>query len=83
MLYCDFSGYSDIAIGIAKMYGIKVNENFDHPYFAISINDFWNRWHISLSKWLRDYIYIPLGGSKKSSFRTYINIMITFIVSGV
>lgn len=83
MLYCDFSGYSDIAIGIARMYGIDVKENFRFPYFAISINDFWDRWHISLSTWLRDYIYIPLGGSKKGSLRTYINIMITFIVSGV
>lgn len=83
MLYCDFSGYSDIAIGIAKMYGINISENFKMPYFAISIKDFWDRWHLSLSTWLRDYIYIPLGGSKKSKLRTYVNILITFAVSGL
>lgn len=63
-IYCDFSGYSDIAIGLARILGFRLMENFRRPYLAVSINDFWRRWHISLSSWLRDYVYIPLGGSR-------------------
>jgi len=82
-IYFDFSGYSDIAIGSALLLGIKLPINFNSPYKSTSINDFWDRWHISLSTWLRDYIYIPLGGSRCSIPRTYTNIMATFIVSGI
>lgn len=82
-IYCDFSGYSDIAIGTAKLFGINLMTNFSSPYFATSVKEFWSRWHISLSTWFRDYVYIPLGGSRCSAFRNYINIMITFLVSGL
>jgi alginate O-acetyltransferase complex protein AlgI len=82
-IYCDFSGYSDIAIGSAKILGIDLMENFKHPYFSTSIKEFWSRWHISLSTWFRDYVYIPLGGSKKGSVRTYVNILIVFLISGL
>ena len=82
-IYCDFSGYSDIARGCAKMMGINLIENFKSPYFSSSIKEFWSRWHISLSTWFRDYLYIPLGGNRVSKFRHYINIMITFIISGL
>lgn len=82
-IYCDFSGYSDIAIGLARILGFRLMENFRRPYLAVSINDFWRRWHISLSSWLRDYVYIPLGGSRVSRLRWQINILITFIVSGI
>jgi D-alanyl-lipoteichoic acid acyltransferase DltB (MBOAT superfamily) len=82
-IYGDFSGYSDIAIGISRMMGIDLMQNFKSPYLAENIQDFWRRWHISLSTWFRDYVYIPLGGSKvNSSFRRSINIIITFTVSG-
>jgi alginate O-acetyltransferase complex protein AlgI len=82
-IYGDFSGYSDIAIGISRMMGIDLMQNFKSPYLAENIQDFWRRWHISLSTWFRDYVYIPLGGSKvDSSFRRSINIIITFTVSG-
>ena len=71
-IFCDFSGYSDIAIGVAKILGFDLMRNFKRPYFARSIADFWNRWHISLSTWFRDYLYIPLGGNRKGELRTYI-----------
>ena len=82
-IYCDFAGYSTIAIGAAKVMGFRLMENFDSPYMAISVKDFWRRWHISLSTWFRDYLYIPLGGNKKGKFRKYINVMIVFLVSGL
>ena len=82
-IYLDFSGYSDIAIGGAKVLGIDLMENFRRPYFANSIRDFWSRWHISLTSWFRDYVYIPLGGSKKGTIRTYINIFLIFLISGL
>jgi alginate O-acetyltransferase complex protein AlgI len=82
-IYCDFSGYSSIAIGVAKLFGFSLMKNFKRPYFASSFQDFWGRWHISLSSWFRDYVYIPLGGNQKSKKRTNTNIMITFIISGL
>ncbi|WP_197018242.1 MBOAT family protein [Treponema sp. C6A8] len=82
-IYCDFSGYSDMAIGVAKYMGFDVGKNFDHPYLSQSVGEFWRRWHISLSTWLRDYIYIPLGGSRVALPRIYANLFITFLVSGL
>lgn len=82
-IYCDFSGYTDIAIGVALLLGFKLPVNFNSPYKAINITDFWRRWHISLSSWLRDYLYIPLGGNRKGKLRVYINIMITMILGGL
>ena len=82
-IYCDFSGYSDIARGSAKLLGINLMENFRSPYFSSSIREFWSRWHISLSTWFRDYVYIPLGGNRKGRFRTILNNLITFLVSGL
>ena len=82
-IYCDFAGYSLIAIGTCKIMGINIVANFRQPYFATSVADFWRRWHISLSTWFRDYLYIPLGGNRKGKIRKYINIMIVFIVSGL
>jgi alginate O-acetyltransferase complex protein AlgI len=82
-IYADFSGYSDIAIGIAKMLGFELMTNFRTPYFARSFGDFWRRWHISLSTWFRDYLYIPLGGNKLGSSRMYFNLFITFLLSGL
>lgn len=82
-IYGDFSGYSDMAIGLSKMLGFKLKENFNSPYFATSIKDFWSRWHISLSTWFRDYVYIPLGGNRVGPLRRYMNLMLTFIVSGL
>jgi alginate O-acetyltransferase complex protein AlgI len=82
-IYCDFSGYSDIAIGAALILGFKIPINFNKPYFATSPSDFWRRWHISLSTWLRDYLYIPLGGNKKSSNRTYINLIMVMFLGGL
>lgn len=82
-IYCDFSGYSDIAKGCAKALDIELMENFKTPYFASSIKEFWRRWHISLSTWFKDYLYIPLGGSRVSKLRKYFNVMVTFIVSGL
>jgi len=82
-LYCDFSGYSDMAIGCGNMLGYNCKENFDFPYFSKTFKEFWRRWHISLSSWLTNYVYIPLGGSKKGKIRTYLNIFITMIVSGL
>lgn len=81
-IYCDFSGYSDIAIGCAKLFGIDLMTNFKSPYFAFSIKEFWSRWHISLSSWFRDYIYIPLGGNRVPKWRNCLNLLITFLVSG-
>ncbi|SCY72621.1 MBOAT family O-acyltransferase [Butyrivibrio sp. INlla14] len=82
-IYFDFSGYSDMAIGVSKMMNIELPMNFDSPYKAISIRDFWKRWHVSLTSFLTKYIYIPLGGSRKGAFFTYLNTMIVFIVSGI
>ncbi|MCR5421155.1 MAG: MBOAT family protein [Lachnospiraceae bacterium] len=82
-IYCDFAGYSMIAIGAAKVMGIKLMENFDTPYFSGNIREFWTKWHISLSSWLRDYLYFPLGGSRCSKGRTYFNLMVTFLISGL
>lgn len=82
-IYCDFSGYSDIARGTALILGFKLMENFQAPYFATSITEFWQRWHISLSTWLRDYIYIPLGGNKRGFTRKCINLLIVFGISGL
>jgi alginate O-acetyltransferase complex protein AlgI len=82
-IYCDFSGYSDIAIGVAKLLGFELRLNFDKPYYAKNITEFWRKWHISLSSWLRDYLYIPLGGNRKGKVRTYINLMITMILGGL
>lgn len=81
-IYCDFASYSLIAIGAAKVMGFDLMENFNAPYFAVSIKDFWRRWHISLSTWFRDYLYIPLGGSRKGKIKKYGNLMLTFLVSG-
>lgn len=82
-IYGDFSGYSHIAIGSAKVLGFDLMENFRQPYFAVSVRDFWHRWHISLSTWFRDYLYIPLGGGRKGRVRKAINTLITFTVSGL
>jgi alginate O-acetyltransferase complex protein AlgI len=82
-IYCDFSGYSDIALGIARIMGYKLMINFRRPYFATSIREFWSRWHISLSTWFRDYLYIPLGGNRRSTTRWYLNILIVFMISGL
>jgi len=81
-IYCDFSGYSDIAIGTARLFGFRLMVNFRYPYFARDIGEFWRRWHISLSTWFRDYLYIPLGGSRGSKLLTLRNIVIVFVVSG-
>ncbi|MDR3355650.1 MAG: hypothetical protein LBO04_00470, partial [Spirochaetaceae bacterium] len=82
-VYCDFSGYSDIAVGTARILGFQLMANFRDPYFSASIGEFWRRWHISLSTWLKDYVYIPLGGSKKGKFRRNLNLLITFVLSGL
>lgn len=81
-IYFDFSGYSDMAIGLGKMFGFEFMENFNHPYISKSIKEFWRRWHISLSQWFRDYVYIPLGGSRCSPFRSYCNLVVTFLLTG-
>ncbi len=82
-IYCDFSGYSDMAIGVGKMMGFDLGINFNKPYQALNITDFWRRWHISLSTWLRDYLYIPLGGNRKGKWRTHINLFITMLLGGL
>lgn len=82
-IYCDFSGYTDMAIGMGKMMGFDLGINFNKPYQATSLTDFWRRWHISLSSWLRDYLYIPLGGNRKGRLRTYINLLITMLIGGL
>jgi D-alanyl-lipoteichoic acid acyltransferase DltB (MBOAT superfamily) len=82
-IYCDFSGYSDMAVGIALLMGFHLPLNFNAPYQSTTITEFWRRWHISLSSWLRDYLYIPLGGNKVGKFRQYINLMITMLLGGL
>lgn len=82
-IYCDFSGYSDMAIGIALFLGFKFNINFNYPYRSATITEFWRRWHISLSTWLKDYLYIPLGGNRKGKWRTYLNLFITMLLGGL
>ena len=82
-IYCDFNGYTQIAIGSARVLGFKLNQNFNTPYMGSSVKDFWRRWHISLTSWFRDYLYIPLGGSKKGKVRKYLNTMIVFLCSGL
>ena len=82
-IYCDFSGYSDIAIGISRIIGFDLPENFNMPYLATSITDFWRRWHMTLSAWLRDYLYIPLGGNRRGRIRTYVNLTLTMLLGGL
>ena len=82
-IYFDFSGYSDMAIGLGRMFGFNFLENFNYPYLSKSIQEFWRRWHISLSSWFRDYLYIPLGGNRKGILRTYINLIIVFFITGL
>lgn len=82
-IYFDFSGYSDMAIGLARMFGFQFRENFNFPYAARSITDFWRRWHISLSTWFRDYLYIPLGGNRSGAFRTYVHLAVVFLLCGL
>lgn len=82
-IYCDFASYSNIAIGAARIMGFRLMENFNTPYFSASVTEFWHRWHISLSTWFRDYLYIPLGGNRKGTLRKYINLMTVFLVSGL
>src|SRR5690606_20842779 len=82
-IYCDFSGYTDIARGVSLFMGFRLQENFLWPYLSVGITDLWRRWHISLASWLRDYLYIPLGGSRKGTLRTYRNILLTFTLCGL
>jgi len=82
-IYADFSGYSDIAIGVARLFGLRLPENFNRPYQAVDIADFWRRWHITLSSWLRDYVYYPLGGSRRGPVRTYVNLWVTLLLVGI
>ena len=82
-IYCDFSGYTDMAIGVALLLGFRLPINFNSPYKAVNITDFWHRWHISLSSWLRDYLYIPLGGNRKGTVRTYANLLVTMLLGGL
>jgi D-alanyl-lipoteichoic acid acyltransferase DltB (MBOAT superfamily) len=82
-IYADFSGYTDIAIGIALLLGFSFPQNFDSPYAATSLQDFWRRWHMTLSRWLRDYVYIPLGGNRKGPSRTYVNLLLTMLLGGL
>jgi len=82
-IYCDFSGYSDIAIGVARIVGFDLPENFDMPYLATSITEFWRRWHMTLSQWLRDYLYVPLGGNRRGALRTYVNLLVTMLLGGL
>lgn len=82
-IYFDFSGYSDMAIGLGRMFGFRFLENFNYPYISKSLREFWRRWHISLSTWFRDYVYIPLGGSRVSTWRVYLNLLIVFLLTGI
>ncbi|MEE1971561.1 MULTISPECIES: MBOAT family O-acyltransferase [Maribacter] len=82
-IYCDYSGYSDIAIGVSKLFGIELMSNFKFPYFSRNVGEFWRRWHISLSTWFRDYLYIPLGGSRRGKLKSLRNVCIIFLVSGL
>ncbi len=83
LLYCDFSGGIDIVLGISKMFNIDLKENFNHPFKSETVKEFWQRWHISLGNWLRDYVYIPLGGNRVNTFMTKVNVLVTFIISGL
>ena len=82
-IYFDFSGYSDMAIGLGRVFNFRLLENFDHPYASCSVQEFWRRWHISLSSWFRDYLYIPLGGNRKGKLRTYVNMFTVFLLCGL
>ena len=82
-IYCDFSGYTDMAIGVALLLGFQLPQNFNRPYLALSLQDFWRRWHMTLSRWLRDYLYIPLGGNRDGERRTYRNLMLTMLLGGL
>src|SRR5262249_35758768 len=82
-IYFDFSGYSDMAIGLGRLFGFELAENFNYPYTARSVTDFWRRWPMSLSSWFRDYLYIPLGGNRHGSARTYLNLMLVFVFCGL
>ena len=82
-IYFDFSGYSDMAIGLGKMFGFDFCENFNYPYVSTSVQGFWRRWHISLSSWFKEYVYIPLGGNRKGKIRTYINLFVVFLLTGL
>ncbi|WP_205677774.1 MBOAT family O-acyltransferase [Brumimicrobium salinarum] len=82
-IYFDFSGYSDMAIGLGRMFGFKLLENFNFPYISKSIQEFWRRWHISLSTWFRDYVYIPLGGNRNGKYKTYVNLITVFFLTGI
>jgi D-alanyl-lipoteichoic acid acyltransferase DltB (MBOAT superfamily) len=82
-IYCDFSGYADIAIGSAKLFNLRLSKNFDYPYFSVSMRMFWRRWHITLASWMRDYVYIPLGGSRVGAWRHVFNLMATFLLVGL
>ncbi|MBQ5326324.1 MAG: MBOAT family protein [Oscillospiraceae bacterium] len=82
-IYYDFSGYSDMAIGLGRMFGFRFSENFNYPYLSSSIREFWQRWHISLSSWFREYVYIPLGGNRKGNIRTYMNLFTIFLLTGI
>lgn len=82
-IYFDFSGYTDIAIGVALLFGFRFPQNFDHPYVALSVQEFWRRWHMTLSRWLRDYLYIALGGNRRGAGRTHINLMLTMLLGGL
>jgi alginate O-acetyltransferase complex protein AlgI len=82
-IYCDFSGYTDMAIGLALLLGYQLPQNFNRPYLALSLQDFWRRWHMTLSRWLRDYLYIPLGGNRKGRLKTYRNVMLTMLLGGL
>jgi len=82
-IYFDFSGYSDMAIGMAKLFGFDLKENFDYPYMARSIKSFWRKWHISLSTWFKEYLYIPLGGNRKGTIRTDFNLIVVFFLTGL
>jgi D-alanyl-lipoteichoic acid acyltransferase DltB (MBOAT superfamily) len=82
-IYFDFSGYSDIAIGLAAILGYRFPQNFNRPYAAPNVSEFWRRWHISLSTWLRDYLYVPLGGNRRGTLRTYVNLFVTMLLGGL
>ena len=82
-IYCDFSGYADIAIGTAKLFNLRLSRNFEYPYFSVSVRMFWRRWHITLASWMRDYVYIPLGGSRVGAWRLAFNVMVTFLLVGL
>ena len=82
-LYFDFSGYSDMALGMAKLFGFDFDANFDHPYLSASLTEFWRRWHMTLGSWFRDYVYIPLGGSREGTARTYLNLLAVWVLTGL